>query len=68
MRMIEKSLLLSVYEIFPRFFRGTLRWALARWSFRPQHAHASLRRSHHYALGREHALRAKILRDRHAPW
>lgn len=28
----------------------------------------SLKRSIYYALGREHALGAKILRDHHAPW
>ena len=65
--MMKKNLFLSIYadssKVSPR------QTALARsLVYSPSARTCSLKRSHHYALGREHALRAKILRDRHAPW
>ena len=50
-----------------------LRWPCPRGSFGPVYTRArartcSLNRRPRYALGREHAHRAKILRDHHGPW
>ena len=67
MRMMKNKLFLSTYAIFPKV--SPVQTALGARSlvFSPSARTCSLKRSHHYAFGREHALRAKILRDRHAP-
>ena len=66
--MMKMYLFLSNYGIF--FGVSPRQTALGARSlvFSPSPRTCSLKRSHHYALGREHALRAKILRDRHTPW
>ena len=68
MRMMKNKLFLSTYAIFPKV--SPVQTALGARSlvFSPSARTCSLKRSHHYAFGREHALRAKILRDRHAPF
>ena len=66
--MMESNLFLSIYGNFARV--APVQTALGARSlvFSPSARTCSLKRSHHYVLGHEHALRAKILRDRHAPW
>ena len=66
--VMKKFLLLRVYANF--FEISCIHAALGARSlvFSPSARTCSLKRSHHYAFSREHALRAKILRDRHAPW
>ena len=64
----KKNLLLNICANIPKVpLRQTVLGARSL-VFSPSARTCSLKRSHHYALGREHALRAKILRDRHAPW
>ena len=66
--MMKMSVCLSNYEIFPEFSPGHTALGARSLVFSPSARTCSLKRSHHYAFSREHALRAKILRDRHAPW
>ena len=66
--MMKKSVCLVIYEIFPAFSPGPTALDARSLVFSPSARTCFLKRSHHYALGREHALRAKILRDRHVPW
>ena len=68
MRMMKNILFIGIYAIFPNV--PPVQTALGARSlvFSPSARTCSLKRSHHYVLGHEHALRAKILRDRHAPW
>ncbi|MCY3774636.1 MAG: hypothetical protein OXH11_01510 [Candidatus Aminicenantes bacterium] len=55
-----------------RFFGGICREQTALGTpslvFSPSARTCSLKRSPNYAFGREHALKAKILRDHRAPW
>ena len=68
MRMMGNGLFLGIYADFPKV--PAVHTALGARSlvFSPSARTCSLKRSYHYVLGHEHALRAKILRDRHAPW
>ena len=68
MRMMKNKLFLSTYAIFPKVSPGQTALGARSLVFSPSARTCSLKRSHHYVLGHEHALRAKILRDRHAPW
>ena len=68
MRMMKKNLFLSICANFSQGSPGQTALGARSLVFSPSARTCSLKRSHHYALGREHALRAKILRDRHAPW
>jgi len=68
MRMTKKALFLTIYTNFFNFSPGQTALGARSLVFSPSARTCTLKRSHHYALGREHALRAKILRDRHAPW
>ena len=66
--MMKNNLFLSIYANFSKVSPGPTALGARSLVFSPSASTCSLKRSHHYALGREHALRAKILRDRHAPW
>ena len=68
MRMTKKNLFLSICANCPKFSPEQTALGARSLVFSPSARTCSLKRSHYYALGREHALRAKILRDRHAPW
>ena len=68
MRMMKKNLFLSICANFSQVSPEQTALDARSLVFSPSARTCSLKRSHHYALGREHALRAKILRDRHAPW
>ena len=68
MRITKKNLFLRSYGNFRKVSPGHTALGARSLVFSPSARTCSLKRSHHYALGREHALRAKILRDRHAPW
>ena len=68
MRMTKNDLLLSICANFPKVSPRQTALGARSLVFSPSARTCALKRSHHYALGREHALRAKILRDRHAPW
>ncbi len=67
MRMMKNNLFLSISADFSKVFPGQTALGARSLVFSPSARTCSLKRSHHYALGHEHALRAKILRDRHAP-
>ena len=67
MRMMKKDLFLSIYANFSNISPRPTALGARSLVFSPSARTCSLKRSHHYALSREHALRAKILRDRHAP-
>ena len=67
MRMMKKDLFLNIYANFSRVGPGQTALGARSLVFSPSARTCSLKCSHHYAFGREHALRAKILRDRHAP-
>ena len=64
MRMMKKNLFLSTYTIFSKVSPGQTALGARSLVFSPSARTCSLERSHHYVLGHEHALRAKILRDR----
>ena len=66
--MTKRKLLLSSHADFPKVSPGQTALGARSLVFSPSARTCSLKRRHYYALGREHALRAKILRDRHAPW
>ena len=66
--MMKNNLFPSTYAIFPKVSPGQTALGARSLVFSPSARTCSLKRSHHYAFSREHALRAKILRDRHAPW
>ena len=68
MRIMKNDLFFSVYANVPKVSPGQTALGARSLVFSPSARTCALKRSHHYALGREHALRAKILRDRHAPW
>ena len=79
MRITKKNLFVSSYANFPSVSPGQTALGARSLVFSPSARTCSLKRSHHYALGREHAgmmksrrlkaaAPAKILRDRHAPW
>ena len=68
MRMMKNNLFLSIFADFSKDFPGQTALGVRSLVFSPSARTCSLKRSHHYALGHEHALRAKILRDRHAPF
>ena len=68
MRMRKRNLFLSNDTNFSKVSPGQTALGARSLVFSPSARTCSLERSHHYALSREHALRAKILRDRHAPW
>ena len=68
MRMIKNNLFLSIYADFGKVSPAQTALGARSLVFSPSARTCSLERSHHYALGHEHALRAKILRDRDAPW
>lgn len=67
MRTMGKSLFLSIYENSAKVSPEPTALGARSLVFSPSARTCSLKRSYHYALSREHALRAKILRDRHAP-
>ena len=64
----KKNLFLNICAIFSKVPPGQTALGARSLVFSPSARTCSLKRRHHYALGREHALTAKILRDRHAPW
>ncbi len=66
-RIEKKDLFLNIYANFSNGSPGPTALGARSLVFSPSARTCALKRSHHYALGREHALRAKILRDRHAP-
>ncbi len=66
--MIESNLFLSIDADFAKVPPAPTALGARSLVFSPSARTCSLKRSHHYVLGHEHALRAKILRDRHAPW
>ena len=66
--MMKKYLFVSIYGIVSRVSPGQTALGARSLVFSPSARTCSLKRSYHYAFGREHALRAKILRDRHTPW
>ena len=68
MRKTKKDLFLSISANCSKAFPGQPALGARSLVFSPSARTCFLKRSHHYAFGREHALRAKILRDRHAPW
>ncbi len=68
MLMMKKNLFFTTYRPIAKVSREQTSLGAPSLVFSPSARTCSLKRSHHYALGREHALRAKILRDRHAPW
>ena len=68
MRIMKNDLFLSIYANCPKDSPGQTGLGARSLVFSPSARTCSLKRSHHYAFSREHALRAKILRDRHAPW
>ena len=68
MCMMKNILFIGIYEMFPNVAPEPTALGARSLVFSPSARTCSLKRSHHYAFSREHALRAKILRDRHAPW
>ena len=68
MLVLKKNLFFSIYPAIAKVSRGPTALGAPSLVFSPSARTCSLKRSHHYALGREHALRAKILRDHRAPW
>ena len=67
MRMMKKDLFLNIYGNFSKGSPEPTALGARSLVFSPSARTCALKRSHHYALGREHALRTKILRDRRAP-
>ena len=67
-RMMRKVSSLSVYANLSKSPGNRLALGAPSLVFSPSARTCSLKRSHHYALGHEHALKAKILRDHRAPW
>ncbi len=67
MLMLKKNLFFSIYSDIGKVSREQTALDAPSLVFSPSARTCSLKRSHHYALGREHALRAKILRDHRAP-
>ncbi len=67
MLMLKKNLFFSIYSDIGKVSREQTALGAPSLVFSPSARTCSLKRSHHYALGREHALRAKILRDHRAP-
>ena len=65
---MKKVSSLSVYANFIEVSRKQTALGAPSLVFSPSARTCSLKRSHHYALGHEHALKAKILRDHRAPW
>ena len=68
MLMLKKNLFFSIYPAIAKVSRVQTALGAPSLVFSPSARTCSFKRSHHYALGREHALRAKILRDHRAPW
>ena len=68
MRMMKNNLFLGIRVDLAKVSPAQTALGARALVFSPSARTCSLERSHHYALGHEHALRAKILRDRHAPW
>ena len=68
MRMMKNNLFLSICADLAKVSPGQTALGARSLVCSTSARTCSLERSHHYALGHEHALRAKILRDRHAPW
>ncbi len=66
--MMKNNMFLSIYVESSKVSRGQTALGARSLVFSPSARTCSLKRSHHYVLGHEHALRAKILRDRHAPF
>ena len=77
--MTKKDLFLSICAKLSKVSPKETALGARSLVFSPSARTCSLERSHHYALGREHAgmmksrrlkaaAPAKILRDRHAPW
>ena len=64
----EKTIFLNICVNFSKVPLGQTALGARSLVYSPSSRTYSLKRSHHYALGRKHALWAKILRDRHAPW
>ncbi len=76
---MKKDLFLSNFANISKVSPGQTALGARSLVLSPSARTCSLKRSHHYALGREHAgmmksrrleaaAPAKILRDRHAPW
>ena len=66
--LIMKNILFSVnYAVFINVSPVQAALGARSLVFSPSARTCSLKRSHHYALSREHALKAKILRDHRAP-
>ena len=68
MLMLKKNFFVSIYPAIAKVSRGQTALGAPSLVFSTSARTCSLQRSHHYALGREHALKAKILRDHRAPW
>ena len=68
MLMVKKNLFFIICPTIAKVSRGQTALGAPSLVFSPSARTCSLKRSHHYALGREHALRAKILRDHRTPW
>ena len=66
--VMKKISSLSVYANFIEVSRKQTALGAPSLVFLPSARTCSLKRSYHYALGHEHALKAKILRDHRAPW
>ena len=59
MLMLKKNLFFSIYSDIGKVSREQTALDAPSLVFSPSARTCSLKRSHHYALGREHALRAK---------
>ena len=68
MRMMKNILFSGIYAIFSNVSPEPTALGAPSLVFSPSARTCSLKRSPHYAFSREHALRAKILRDHRTPW
>ena len=66
--MMKMVYSLGIYEIFFEVSQVPAALDAPSLVFSPSACTCSLKRSPGYACGREHPLRAKILRDHRAPW
>ena len=67
-RVMKKIRFSSIYWFFGGICRAQTALGTPSLVFSPSARTCSLKRSPNYAFGREHALKAKILRDHRAPW
>ena len=64
--MPKKDLFFSIYPAIAKVSRGQTALGAPSLDFSPSARTCSLKRSHHYDFGCEHALRVKVLRDHRA--